>query len=298
MESMKVNSKETHQNDGTYKQNPASYQHVSFSRSWHFFDQPNTAQWAQGRKNHAEWPFRRDLHPLVRAVVILMSAVIEIKHLGVKLGTTRAVHNVDLSFHRGEIHSLLGPNGAGKTTILKAILGAVDYTGTITGHPELLRTGHLIEYPAFYSRLSLLDNLKLHADYQGSPHDELKDLLSLVGLSSHHSVFCEHASLGMKQRLGIARALVGNPQLLLLDEPTNGLDPIGIRDCRELLRRLRDERNLAIVVSSHNLTEILATADQLTFIRSGEIIRSLPRSSVSEQGLEELYVELIQGDRQ
>lgn len=220
------------------------------------------------------------------------------RQLEVNLAGTQAVRGVDLDFNRGEIHALLGPNGAGKTTILKAILGAVDYTGVIRCRPGNLRVGHLIEYPAFYSRLSLLDNLTMYADYRSSAHDELPDLLSLVGLLSQKNLPCGQTSLGMRQRLGIARALIGNPDLLLLDEPTNGLDPIGIRDCRDLLRRVRDERGLAVVVCSHNLTEVAATANQLTFIREGEIIRSLPRTQVTEQGLEDLYVDLIQGEKQ
>ncbi|MEJ6013850.1 ABC transporter ATP-binding protein [Corynebacterium sp. H127] len=225
-----------------------------------------------------------------------MNRVIEVQQLKVNFGQTEVLRGVDLEFHRGQIYGLLGPNGAGKTTILKAILGAVDYTGSIKSQPEHVRIGHLIEYPAFYARLSMFENLKLHANYHNAPHDELDDLLSLVGLSPHRDLPCGKASLGMKQRLGIARALIGDPHILLLDEPTNGLDPLGIRDCRELLIRLRDERNLAVVASSHNLTEISATANYLTFIRSGEIIHSLPRSEISEQGLEDLYVELFQGE--
>lgn len=224
-----------------------------------------------------------------------MKVAARIEGLNVKLGGASVIEGVDVSFRYGEIHALLGPNGAGKTTIFKAILGAVRYTGRIDTEPEALRIGHLIEYPAFYSRLSLIENLRLHADYLRVSHDELDGLLELVGLAESRNLAFGRTSLGMRQRLGIARTLVGNPGLLLLDEPTNGLDPMGIRDCRELLQRVRDERGVAVVVSSHNLTEVAALADHLTFLRAGEVVRSIARSRSSEQDLEELYVRLMEG---
>lgn len=225
-----------------------------------------------------------------------MNSLVEIEQLGVLFGQKSALTDIDLTFRHGTIHALLGPNGAGKTTIFKAILGAVDHTGEIRTEPSPLRVGHLIEYPAFYGRLTLLENLHLHADYLGASHDPLPDLLGLVGLDSQKNLPCNQTSLGMRQRLGIARSLVGDPHILLLDEPTNGLDPMGIRDCRELLRRVRDERDVAVVVSSHNLTEVAALADQLTFLRAGRIIHSVTRAHESHQSLEDLYVRLMQGE--
>lgn len=225
-----------------------------------------------------------------------MTAVVEIEDLSVSLGGTRVLSNVDITFARGSIHALLGPNGAGKTTVFKAILNTVDHQGTIRTAPRPLRIGHLIEYPAFYARLTVLENLQLHADYLGVPHNELDALLALVGLDAHKDLPSSQTSLGMRQRLGIARSLIGDPQLLLLDEPTNGLDPMGIRDCRELLKRVRDERGVSVAVSSHNLTEVAALADRLTFLRAGRIIHSVSRSQESQQDLEDLYVRLMQGD--
>lgn len=225
-----------------------------------------------------------------------MTAVVEVEDLSVSLGGTRVLSNVDITFHRGRIHALLGPNGAGKTTIFKAMLNTVDHQGTIRTEPQPLRIGHLIEYPAFYARLTVLENLQLHADYLRVSHDELPTLLALVGLDTEKDLQCSHTSLGMRQRLGIARSLIGNPHLLLLDEPTNGLDPMGIRDCRELLTRIRDERGVAVAVASHNLTEVAALADHLSFLRSGRIIHSTSRNRQSHQDLEDLYLHLMRGD--
>ncbi|MEL4358002.1 ABC transporter ATP-binding protein [Luteococcus sp. H101] len=221
--------------------------------------------------------------------------MVEVNDLSVTFGGTRALSNVDITFDRGTIHALLGPNGAGKTTIFKAILKTVDHEGTIRMDPPRLRIGHLIEYPAFYARLTLLENLQLHADYLAVPHDELPKLLSLVGLDPHKDLLCSKTSLGMRQRLGIARSLIGDPHLLLLDEPTNGLDPMGIRDCRELLKHLRDERGMAVVVSSHNLTEVAALADRLTFLQDGRTVQTVSRGQESHQDLEDLYLRLMQG---
>lgn len=225
-----------------------------------------------------------------------MSPVVVLEDLSVRLGGAWALRDAELSFARGSIHVLLGPNGAGKTTLFKAILGALEHTGSIRTDPRPLRIGHLIEYPAFYARLTVLENLQLHADYLEVSHDDLPELLGLVGLEARQDLPCSQTSLGMRQRLGIARSLIGDPHLLLLDEPTNGLDPMGIRDCRELLRRVRDERDVAVVVSSHNLSEAAALADQLSFLRAGRIIHSVSSAQQSQQDLEDLYVRLMEGD--
>lgn len=225
-----------------------------------------------------------------------MNPVVEVESLEVKFGDTWALSGIDLTFDRGHIHALLGPNGAGKTTLFKAILGALDHEGVIRTDPQPLRMGHLIEYPAFYARLTVLENMRLHADYLGVSHDQIPALLALVGLEPHMGLRCSQTSLGMRQRLGVARSLIGDPQLLLLDEPTNGLDPMGIRACRELLKRVRDECNVSIVVSSHNLTEVAALADRLTFLKAGRVIHSVCRNEESQQDLEDLYVCLMRKD--
>lgn len=201
-----------------------------------------------------------------------MIPVVQLNSVSVHFRGENVVQNVDLTFAPREIHALVGPNGAGKSTLFKSILDAVHYTGAIRKNPSSLRTGHLIEYPAFYAKLTLRDNLRLHASYLGADQHEVDELISLVGLKDRNGTLFADASLGMRQRLGIARALIGEPHLLLLDEPTNGLDPLGIRHCRELLCQIREEHGTAIVVASHRLTEVGAVADRVTFLRRGETV--------------------------
>lgn len=201
-----------------------------------------------------------------------MRPVVQLTGVGVRFRGDHVLRGVDLSCEAGEIHALLGPNGAGKTTLFKAILGAIHSDGEIHRGPSGLRIGHLIEYPAFYAKLTLLDNLRLQASYLGAGRNEVDELISLVGLRNRSETLFASASLGMRQRLGIARALLGEPHLLLLDEPTNGLDPLGIRHCRELLCRIRDDHGTAIVVASHHLAQVAAIADRVTFLRRGRVV--------------------------
>lgn len=201
-----------------------------------------------------------------------MKTVVQLNALAVRYADHFAVKGVDLSFEAGHIQALLGPNGSGKTTIFKAVLGAVAGEGTIRCQPESLRIGHLIEYPAFYSKLTVYENLQLFASYLDVNQARIAGLLRLVGLEQQQEKRFSNTSLGMRQRLGIARALLGDPHLLLLDEPTNGLDPLGARQFRELLLQIRDERGVAIVVASHNLSEVSAIADDITFLRQGRVV--------------------------
>ena len=168
-------------------------------------------KWARRSAGDARRSLLWSLCPHLWTVGGAVKVAARIEGLNVKLGGASVIEGVDVSFRYGEIHALLGPNGAGKTTIFKAILGAVRYTGRIDTEPEALRIGHLIEYPAFYSRLSLIENLQLHADYLRVSHDELDELLELVGLGESRNLAFGRTSLGMRQRLGIARTLVGNP---------------------------------------------------------------------------------------
>ncbi|APC38435.1 ABC transporter [Nocardiopsis dassonvillei] len=209
-------------------------------------------------------------------------------------GRHRVLHGIDLRVEPGRVYGLLGPNGSGKTTLLKSVLGANDHTGAIERAPGL-RVGRLIEYPAFYGGLTLRENLELHARYLRTPLDEVPGLLAEVGLGQLADLRFSRTSLGMRQRLGIARALLGEPGLVLLDEPTNGLDPIGIRDIRELVRAVQRERGTSMIVSSHNLTEIASLADHLLFMRAGRIVRRMDADEV-EGDLEDLYATVLGED--
>jgi ABC-type multidrug transport system ATPase subunit len=194
-------------------------------------------------------------------------------------GRITAVNRVALSVRRGEVYGFLGPNGAGKTTTLRMLVGLVRPTagsatvlGKPPGHPEALaRTGVLIESPGFYPYLSGRDNLRVVARYAGVAGGRVDDVLELVGLTDRASDHYAGYSLGMKQRLGVAAALLKDPELLVLDEPTNGLDPAGMRDMRALIREL-GSRGHTVLLSSHLLGEVQQVCDRVGVIARGELI--------------------------
>jgi ABC-2 type transport system ATP-binding protein len=190
-----------------------------------------------------------------------------------------AVGGVDLSVRQGEIYGFLGPNGAGKTTTLRMLLGLIRPTsGTVSvlGGPAgaretLARTGSMIEGPAFYPYLSGADNLRIVARYAGVPMARIGTVLETVDLSARGKDKFATYSLGMKQRLGVAAALLKDPDLVVLDEPTNGLDPAGMRDMRALISRLgRDGRT--VILSSHMLAEVQQICDRVGVIDQGRMI--------------------------
>jgi ABC-2 type transport system ATP-binding protein len=194
-------------------------------------------------------------------------------------GRITAVNRVALSVRRGEVYGFLGPNGAGKTTTLRMLVGLVRPTagsatvlGKPPGHPKALaRTGVLIESPGFYPYLSGRDNLRVVARYAGVAGARVDDVLELVSLTDRAGDRYAGYSLGMKQRLGVAAALLKDPELLVLDEPTNGLDPAGMRDMRALIREL-GSRGHTVLLSSHLLGEVQQVCDRVGVISRGELI--------------------------
>ena len=190
-----------------------------------------------------------------------------------------AVDGVDLAVHRGEVYGFLGPNGAGKTTTMRMLLGlirptsgTVDLLGGPPGAPAgLARVGALVESPGFYPYLSGLDNLRILARYRGVPRSRIDAVLDAVSLSDRAGDRFATYSLGMKQRLGVASALLGDPELLVLDEPTNGLDPAGMADMRALVRRLGADGR-AVLLSSHLLGEVQQVCDRVGVISGGRLI--------------------------
>lgn len=195
-------------------------------------------------------------------------------------GEQKAVSHASFEVPFGTVCGFVGPNGSGKTTTMRMLLGLISPTGGSAhvlgepiSHPEryLDRVGAMIEGPAFYPALSGTENLKVLATLGGLSLDRVQGLLDRVGLGGRaHSKYRTY-SLGMKQRLGIAAALLPTPQLLLLDEPTNGLDPAGIQEIRELLRSLADD-GTTVFVSSHLLSEIEMISDSLVMLRKGDVI--------------------------
>ena len=213
----------------------------------------------------------------------MKNLIIETKKLNKKYGKQIVVNNVDLHIEQGEIYGLLGRNGAGKTTIMKMILGLVSITSgeinvfgqKLKGNEQQIypRIGAIIETPGFYPNLTGTENLRIFAKLRGMTRkDCIKHALGLVGLSYNDKKLFLEYSLGMKQRLGIANAVMHEPELLILDEPTNGLDPIGIVEMREFIRDLCKKNGITILISSHILTEIEQLADTIGIIDHGILL--------------------------
>ena len=209
--------------------------------------------------------------------------VIETKNLTKQYGTQKSVADLNIHVRQGRIYGLLGRNGAGKTTTMKMLLGLTQPTSgevTIWGQPlrtnekKLLpRIGYLIESPGFYPNLTATENLRIFATLRGVPsRNAIKNALDLVGLPYKDKKLFSQYSLGMKQRLAIALAIMHDPELLILDEPINGLDPIGIAEVRSFIRDLCTERGKTILISSHILSEIALLADDIGIIDHGALL--------------------------
>lgn len=202
------------------------------------------------------------------------------------------ISEVSMHVRKGEIYGFLGPNGAGKTTIIKMITnlikptsGSIEIFGetlTHTSYDVLKRMGTIIEYPIFYENLTATEILDLHCEYMGYyDKKEIEQVLDLVNLTNTGEKPVKDFSLGMKQRLGIARAIITKPELLILDEPINGLDPIGIKEIRELLKMLCKEYGITIIISSHILGEIEQIADTIGIIHNGRLINELSMDNIN-----------------
>lgn len=231
--------------------------------------------------------------------------VIETKNLTKQYGEQKSVANLNIHVRKGRIYGLLGRNGAGKTTTMKMLLGLTRPTSgkvavwgkSLAGNERKLlpRIGSLIESPGFYPNLTATENLRIFATLRGVPGwHAIKDALDLVGLPYKDKKLFSQFSLGMKQRLAIALAVMHDPELLILDEPINGLDPIGIAEVRSFIRELCDARGKTILISSHILSEIALLADDIGIIDHGVLLE--------EESFEELeqknskYVQFVVSD--
>ncbi|MBU5314385.1 ABC transporter ATP-binding protein [Tissierella carlieri] len=211
-----------------------------------------------------------------------MESIIEIKGLTKEYSSFLALDNISLKIKGGKIYGLLGRNGAGKTTIMKSILGLTFPTkgeiyikGSLIDYKDKDQfsiIGSMIDIPAFYSNLSARENLELFALIRGvTEKNAIEKSLDLVGLDSNSNKIFASFSMGMKQRLGIANAILHEPEVLILDEPTNGLDPIGIVEVRNILIDLCKNYNKTILISSHILSEIEKIVDDIAFIERGKV---------------------------
>lgn len=220
------------------------------------------------------------------------------------------VKDVSLRVEQGSIYGLVGRNGAGKTTLFKLLLGMLRPSAgraqvlgfdSVKEKEEILRrTGSLIETPVFYEHLSAVDNLRLHLAYMGFSGEmdsRIGDALERVGLSDTGKQPVSAFSLGMRQRLAIARAIVHRPELLILDEPANGLDPLGIRALRGLLAGLAEEEGMTILLSSHILSELEKTAGRIGILEEGRLLEEFSPKEAQERfpgGLEELFIRVTE----
>ena len=231
----------------------------------------------------------------------MKNLILETKNLKKYYNKQLAVNNISLQIPRGAIYGLLGPNGAGKSTTLKMLTGLINPSeGEITIFNEpwqrkhLARIGSLIEAPALYGNLTAVENLLIHTKLMGIPKEKLYDVLEIVDLKNTGKKLAAQFSMGMKQRLGIAIALVGDPELLILDEPTNGLDPVGIHELRELICSF-PKRGITVILSSHILSEVSQIVDNIGIISDGML--KYQNKINHGQDIEELFMSVVKGGK-
>lgn len=244
-----------------------------------------------------------------------MDYMITTKHLTKKYKNFVSVNNVSLHIRKGSIYGFLGPNGAGKSTTMKMLLGLTAPTKgsfSIDGKhfPEdrmdiLKEIGSFIEAPSFYANLTGRENLDVIRRILGLPKESVEDALQLVGLEEFGDRLAKKYSLGMKQRLGLAGALLGRPPILILDEPTNGLDPSGIHEIRELVKSLPGLYDCTILISSHMLSEIELMADDIGILNHGRLLfegsldelrQTAVKTGFAANNLEDVFLSMVDQD--
>lgn len=233
-----------------------------------------------------------------------MTNIIETKDLCKDYGAHSAVDHLDLCVPKGSVYGFIGPNGAGKSTTMKMLLGLIHPTkGTaqLLGQQmdehnrlEILRrTGSLIESPAGYAHLTAQENLQIVADLKQVPHKDIDRVLDIVHLREYRRRKVSQYSLGMRQRLGIAQALLGSPELLILDEPTNGLDPAGIQEMRSLIAEMPHTCGATVLISSHLLSELEMIVDQVGIINHGRLLFQGPLDRLRRHSQGDILLEVL-----
>ena len=234
-----------------------------------------------------------------------MPYIIQTNHLTKTIGGKEIVSDVSLHVKKGEIYGFLGPNGAGKTSIMKMLTnlwkptsGSVELFGeTLTpkSYEVLKQMGSMIEFPVFNEHMTGYENLRIHCEYMGYyQHNSIENALDMLELADAAGKQVRNYSLGMKERLGIARAILCRPELLILDEPTNGLDPAGMKQLRSLFKKLSVEYGITIMISSHILSEIESIADTIGVIAHGRMMQEIGMKEVEQMSL--AYLELFVSD--
>ncbi|MED4728284.1 ABC transporter ATP-binding protein [Aneurinibacillus migulanus] len=231
-----------------------------------------------------------------------MSYVVQTNNLTKKFQEKDVVSNVNMNIKKGEIYGFLGANGAGKSTVMKMLTNMIKPSYgdiTIFGEPlkhdsfdYLKRIGSMIEYPIFFEKMTVLENLELHCAYMGYHNKQaIRDALDRVGLENVENKLPKNISLGMRQRLCVARAIITKPEFLILDEPINGLDPAGIKAMRQLFKMLNKEYGMTLLISSHIIGEIEQIADTIGVIKNGKLIEEAPMDAIKARNTE--YIELV-----
>ncbi|MBU5438085.1 ABC transporter ATP-binding protein [Tissierella sp. MSJ-40] len=231
-----------------------------------------------------------------------MTHILKTYNLTKAFNGKEVILNINMSVKKGEIYGFLGPNGAGKTTVMRMITnllkptsGEIEILGeklTDRSYEVLKRMGTIIEYPVFYDKLTARENLELHCEYMGYYDKKAIDnALKLVDLKGIDNKPVKEFSLGMKQRLGIARAITTKPEFLMLDEPINGLDPIGIKEFRSLFKMLSKEYGMTVLISTHILGEIEQIADTIGVINNGRLLDEVPMDTIRGKNTD--YIEVV-----
>lgn len=215
-----------------------------------------------------------------------------LKAIGItkKYGAAKALDKVSIEIKRGMIYGLIGENGAGKSTFMRTIMGlisidegSIELFGTTDLQAARRRMGQSIETPALYPELTARDNLRIQAANGGVSDREIEDLLKMMRLENTGKKKAKNFSLGMRQRLAIANALITNPEFLILDEPTNGMDPAGMAEMREIIQRLVKERGITVLLSSHLLDELSQIATHYGILHEGHLIKELSKEELAQE---------------
>lgn len=239
-----------------------------------------------------------------------MDYVLRTENLSKKYKNKLVVDKVCMNIEKGDVYGFVGENGSGKTTIIRLICGLarpnsgkVELFGIDGGSQESIQVrrkiGAVVETPSIYLNMSALDNMKMQAQILGVSQEKIRETLACVGLSylENDNKKAGNFSLGMRQRLGIAMALLGEPELLLLDEPMNGLDPAGIVEIRELILRLNKEKGITFLISSHILSELSLVANKYGIISKGKLLKEITAEQLSRECLRSLYLEAEDNDK-
>lgn len=236
-----------------------------------------------------------------------MTYAIEVESLSKSIGDNVILNDITMRVKQGEIYGFLGANGAGKTSLMKTLYRImIPTSGAVVLLGEKIKKGNctvfshigsIIETPIFYGDFNSRENLELHCGYMGGGYENIDDTLSLFGLSEAMNKPVKNFSLGMKQRLALARAFLTRPDLLILDEPINGLDPQGIIEVRELLLSINREYHTSILVSSHILDELSKIANTIGVIDNGSMLAEISMVDIKDKGinLETYYLDLLKG---